>query len=290
MHTLATHCWHYIDETCFLRHYYCKLLRYVYPSVRQSQPPDIPLSYYPPKIYMTEPKYYLPSPTFVRETGDFDVSDTAWIPNPLPSTETEDFLAFLSLLATRLASPKADTRAMWILMAKRLLFTHRIPNQMTLFPIARLVELAMRIFGPDPLLHHIEAMVFALLTVRSDCTFTADGLAEFVGPCWAVLIVQAMIVQSRQWSRPWRLYLLARVVPRLLSLAEVTAIDLPISGLPQLFEKNVHPNLIPYLTEYIMFAGTYGGLGSPASEETTKCTFFGSLLLLLLRGGGLTEA
>ncbi|KAA3681979.1 proteasome activator subunit 4 [Paragonimus westermani] len=220
--------------------------------------------YYPPTIEVEDPHHVVPYPIFNPETGELDETQTDWLSylNKSAPDEAGPTRSCLHLLASRLASPRNDTRDYWLLLADRLLSLHRRPNR-RLFPLARFLQVCAISFGPYPLIHHMEAFFRALLSVHADgVSRKFDGLTEIVGCVWLRQGLTGLLPAALRWPREWKHYFLARFLPRVLALAELNALSVSTSGLAQSMVGNVHPDLLSGLTLPLMYADNYGGAGN----------------------------
>ncbi|CAH8525294.1 unnamed protein product [Dicrocoelium dendriticum] len=224
--------------------------------------------YFPPTIELEDPYSLSSYPVFNPTTGELDEAHSIWLDH-LDRSDDEGLLtsSCLQYLANQLASPRRDTREFWSLLADRLLYLHRRPSKQ-LFPLVRFVQVVSATFGPFPLLHHLEHFFSALLSVKPDGTSkTFDGITEIVGCVWLRLGLVGLTVAALKWPRVWRYYFLARVLPRILCLAELNALSVSTSGLTHTVIQNLHPALAQTLALPLLYAGTYGGAGTPPESD-----------------------
>ncbi|VDP20199.1 unnamed protein product [Echinostoma caproni] len=210
-------------------------------------------------------------PVFDPSTGLLDESQSEWL-NHLDTSDTEqsETRVCLIYLAQTLASPRDDTRQFWLSLGQRVLRLHRAPTRRELFPVNLFVQICLLAFGPDPLLHHLEALIRSILLVQPGSQEPFDGITEVVAPCWALLITLNVTSTALRWPRPWRFYYLGRVLPRLLSLLELNALTVSSNGLTQAAASNqIHPELARLFFIPLRYAGNYGGIGSRSHSNHT---------------------
>ncbi|CAL8068838.1 unnamed protein product [Calicophoron daubneyi] len=227
--------------------------------------------YYPPAVYREDPTYQIPYPVFSPTTGELDPAESQWLQHLDASSEEgrigRDCLTFL---ATKLASPREETRKFWLLLADRLLHLHRAPTKKELFPLSLFIQACCKSFGPNPLVHHIEAFLRSLMIVLPENSAKLDGITELIGPCWVALGTLGTTEVARKWPRSWRYYYFGRVLPRILALSEITALTVSTSGISQILEGRLHPQLARLLSTPMQYAGNYGGAGSCHIDSKSK--------------------
>ncbi|THD21416.1 Lysoplasmalogenase protein TMEM86A [Fasciola hepatica] len=234
-------------------------------------PWDVGYIYFPPKVILDDPQHIMAYPVFDPTTGLLDETQSDWLKHLDPTDrEQQEVRTCLIHLAQTLASPRDETRQFWLLLGQRVLKLHRAPTKRELFPINLFVQICLLAFGPDPLLHHLEALVRSILLVQPGSQEKFDGVTEVVAPCWALLITLNTTSSALRWPRPWRYYYLGRVLPRLLTLLELNALTVSTNGLAQAASCNqIHPGLVQLFFSPLRYAGNYGGIGNHGLSDNS---------------------
>lgn len=226
--------------------------------------------YFPPTIELDDPHHVPPYPIFIPATGELDETKSEWLDH-LDRSSDDGLLtsSCLQYLANQLASPRPTTMDFWSSLADRLLYLHRRPSKQ-LFPLVRFIQVVSASFGPFPLLHHLERFFSELVSVKPGSTSKMfDGTTEIVGCVWLRLGLIGLTMAALKWPRVWKHYFLARVLPRILCIAELNALSISTSGLTQTVIENLHPALSQTLVLPLLYAGSYGGAGSLPENDPT---------------------